>query len=379
MRADRPTSNPSDERLRYRWLILAAMGMGVACFDGADAQGLPCRTDADCGVNQSCVEGFCGGAPDTSSAGSSTSTTSVDDSSSTSTTDADSSSGSTGPISGCGNDVVEEGEECDPGTAGESADCNSNCTLAQCGDGYTNAAAGEECDDGDPSPYDGCTDQCFAAFFFDDVEQDPATTMKWMMPAGGWMPTDGMWFSGDYPSESGVANLTTFGFAFPAGPPPEGMSYQLRVRHRYRFDNNEDDHDPMVCKAVYNSDGGMIFIRPENQENMEQPIGPPFLDGVELDDDAGCGALGQPLNPLFEDVMPPLAYSGVSNSDNMLEESIIMLPPDVPGGQDVQLVFKVGYDCANCWGETPATGAGWYIDEVVVAPFPGGPPPPMGG
>lgn len=71
----------------------------------------------------------------------------------------------------CGDDVVDEGEECDgeywcrdnckPGTCGdgildpkehcddatESEECNADCTWSYCGDGIVNRAAGEECDD----------------------------------------------------------------------------------------------------------------------------------------------------------------------------------------------------------------------------------------
>ncbi len=51
-----------------------------------------------------------------------------------------------GGTQGCGNGVVDGGEECDDG--GESAACNADCTAARCGDAQVNAAAGEACDDG---------------------------------------------------------------------------------------------------------------------------------------------------------------------------------------------------------------------------------------
>ena len=38
----------------------AAFGLG-ACFDGVDAEGLPCENNNQCGVGQSCVDGYCGG------------------------------------------------------------------------------------------------------------------------------------------------------------------------------------------------------------------------------------------------------------------------------------------------------------------------------
>ncbi len=128
--------------------------------------------------------------------------TSIDPSTSLTTTDptiADSSeSSSTGPAPMCGNDEVEEGEECDnggadmycdgdctmvvcgdgyenfpageycdPGGDGETALCNSDCTTAMCGDMIVNAAAGEECDDGEATI--NCNSDCTSASCGDGV------------------------------------------------------------------------------------------------------------------------------------------------------------------------------------------------------------------
>jgi hypothetical protein len=52
---------------------------------------------------------------------------------------------------GCGNGIVDPGEDCDAGSGGvprNSAACNSDCTFAKCGDTITNPAAGEACDEG---------------------------------------------------------------------------------------------------------------------------------------------------------------------------------------------------------------------------------------
>jgi hypothetical protein len=50
--------------------------------------------------------------------------------------------------SGCGDGVVDNGEDCD--SAGvDTATCDGgNCTFAECGDGYLNTQNNEECDDG---------------------------------------------------------------------------------------------------------------------------------------------------------------------------------------------------------------------------------------
>jgi len=52
----------------------------------------------------------------------------------------------------CGDGVVQAGETCDPGDAGETATCDSDCTPVACGDNVVNLTAGEDCD-----PPDGTT------------------------------------------------------------------------------------------------------------------------------------------------------------------------------------------------------------------------------
>ena len=70
-------------------------------------------------------------------------------------------------IPGCGNGVVDPGEDCDD--LGESATCDDDCTDAMCGDGLLNPTAGEECDDGNPDDGDGCAADC-------TEETEPGTT-----------------------------------------------------------------------------------------------------------------------------------------------------------------------------------------------------------
>ncbi len=67
----------------------------------------------------------------------------------------------------CGNDELDEGEECDDGDKnGEHAACTPNCTVAKCGDGFTfmgsdDPAENEECDEGAENADDGvCTTNC---------------------------------------------------------------------------------------------------------------------------------------------------------------------------------------------------------------------------
>lgn len=60
----------------------------------------------------------------------------------------------------CGNGIVEEGEECDPGAdqIGSEHACTSECLMNVCGDG--NHGPAEGCDDGNTVDGDGCTALC---------------------------------------------------------------------------------------------------------------------------------------------------------------------------------------------------------------------------
>ena len=66
---------------------------------------------------------------------------------------------------GCGDGVVDDGEECDDGNRRSDDEC-IYCRNAYCGDGYvmTNpinpALAPEQCDDGNTDDGDGCSSEC---------------------------------------------------------------------------------------------------------------------------------------------------------------------------------------------------------------------------
>lgn len=79
----------------------------------------------------------------------------------TATTDppiADSSESSTGAPAECGNNVIDEGEECDNG--GSDLYCDGDCTVVECGDGYENFPAGEYCDPGAAGETALCNNDC---------------------------------------------------------------------------------------------------------------------------------------------------------------------------------------------------------------------------
>jgi cysteine-rich repeat protein len=65
-------------------------------------------------------------------------------------------------LPGCGDGVVDMGEECDDANDSNEDACLNNCTLNQCGDGYLRSET-EECDDGNTANDDGCTNTCDAA------------------------------------------------------------------------------------------------------------------------------------------------------------------------------------------------------------------------
>lgn len=376
----RPSSRKAGVGVVARALVVVAVSaVGASCFDGADALGLPCLGDAECGQGQRCEQGFCGGPPATSTE----TTAPVDSSSSGSSTAASTGSSadeSTGPLPGCGNGVLESGEECDPGPAGDAAECDYDCTVVMCGDGYANLEAGEECDDANDAMVDDCTPQCRATLFWDDMQRNPLSNGEWEVPVipmydfmgapffledgWRWEARPGSWSSGPYSLSSGTAQIITRPIEFPPDP-GMGFHYELQLRHHLRFDGNlmdggcDDEHTT--------SDGGVVWIMEEG--GLLRPAGPPLGHPDTLDNPGDCSGsmvMPEPDNPLYDPRMPRPVYSG--NSGVAFTDDTLVLP-DV-AGTTVRLVFEVSYDCYNCWGPVAPMGAGWLIDEVVVAAVP---------
>ncbi len=61
--------------------------------------------------------------------------------------------------SGCGNGVLESGEQCDDGNTNNNDACTNSCLDAVCGDGIIRTGI-EECDDGNINGGDGCSPSC---------------------------------------------------------------------------------------------------------------------------------------------------------------------------------------------------------------------------
>lgn len=61
-------------------------------------------------------------------------------------------------VPACGNEVLDDGEDCDDGNALEGDGCDSNCTFSGCANAI--AAPDEECDDGNLGDGDGCASDC---------------------------------------------------------------------------------------------------------------------------------------------------------------------------------------------------------------------------
>ncbi|MCX4240974.1 hypothetical protein [Paraliomyxa miuraensis] len=354
-------------------VALASLG-ATSCFDGADALGLPCREDADCGKGQRCEAGVCGGPTATGDASTTVMTSAESSSSGTSLDGSSSSSGeSTGTLPGCGNGVIDEGEDCDPGTGLDAADCDADCSAVECGDGHPNLEAGEDCDDANDSDVDACTSECRATLLFDGMDQpgmwmteipswtDPGSGMSFML-SSGWqhgLPEPGSWQSGVYSESSGTARLISPPIAF-APEPGSGFHYELRFRHRFRFDGNPMDVGPTACPLPLRGDGAVVWVMDEAGMPMQR-VGPPPSSPDQLDDLGGCAIGVNPTNPLYEQGGP--VYTSIINWTDAA------LPLPGVEGMTVRLVFEIGYDCANCWQSNAPLGAGWAIDDVVVAPF----------
>ena len=103
---------------------------------GGGGEGEPCLPDESCDPGLFCIDGTCVSSDGT-----------------------------------CGNEILDEGEECDAGDANSNLGptCTESCTLPVCGDGF--AQPGEECDDANDVPGDGCNPGCLDSGCGDGFEE----------------------------------------------------------------------------------------------------------------------------------------------------------------------------------------------------------------
>jgi len=78
--------------------------------------------------------------------------------------------------SGCGNGVVNWGEECDDGNNFPGDGCSKFCEREYCGDGIVNNG-NEDCDDGNTEDGDGCSSSCI-------IEGSSCPSLQMIVQAG---------------------------------------------------------------------------------------------------------------------------------------------------------------------------------------------------
>ncbi len=403
---------------RGRALVMLAAGalagwIPVACFNGADAQGLPCEIDAQCGIGQACIEGVCGGRQGDPACGDFV----VDDdeecdlgSENSPTGDCTPScmlpacgdgflqvgeecdDGDTVPGDGCspaclfescGDGVMDAGEECDQGSAnndegdcttlctlatcgdgwvhmgvepcdpGEepSASCDVDCTVPMCGDGLHNPAAGEACDPGEAPDSAQCASNCTVPRFFDDVEDGNV----------GWT-VESLVVS---PAPAGVVDWSINTMVFASGSrawkakgqpvlPNDGVS---DVRLISPVIDLRGAQTPVRLSLMHRYEFDNLAGEEGDGGIVELSVeGGPWM-ALAPDGDypgtiasTGCGAQSNPLQGQS-------AYVGTTNGAFVAESFDL----STAAGQQVRLGFRVAHDCGN-----QAAAEGWFIDDFMV-------------
>lgn len=367
-------------------------GLGVlllaGCFVGSAADGLPCRTDADCGIGVACMEDpsasalCCGGTCSTSAGtrgSSGTTTTETDPSSSSGTVGMESSSGgsgnsTTGPM--CGNGVVDEGEECDPGA---KRPCSDDCLL--CGNGVVEDD--ELCDPGQVAQGVTCEDACHRLVLLSWDMDSPAMqvevdferpafetradgTLRWRRSADVSAPlTSGPYFmpDGGPPLDPSMgwpqALLLTRPLEFPALT--EADEVVVSIDHAYMLNSDDAprffDHGRVdLVPAGAASTRAWTRLLPEEGEggepNCEGAVPPPVVDCYP--------PRSTPSEPFCDPGFDRwLVGEGMDN---------VKLPIDggLVSGQTLQVSFRLRYDCGTLTSGTDAVDDAWALNALSV-------------
>lgn len=378
----------------------------TGCFTGADAKGLPCNADLDCGVDDRCIDGYCGGAPatattiDPTTESSSSSSTSVDPT--TGDLPCDNPAWQCVPVMPgvpdencdgdctdprCGDNVLNEpaGEQCDDGVDNmptNSEECDYDCTFIACGDGVINTMAGTEgCEDDDPlDDFDGCTADCqvpavMETFNLSDgawtsvpydlssYRGDPEWGNFTDVDTSGWTWNGSAWTSGAIPyfgvqpmtdqrNYAATTRLVSAPFDLPDAVPP-GFRLELHFEHSMSIESEGCTQDP-----ARNGDGGVVRLLADSDDILTPEGGYMDIDGI-------CVMSADPedtLNPL--DVENDIAFTGE------LDGPVVVDLTEHLGRTDVQLVFEFGLDCVHCVDPNIFSPSVWTIDDVIVAAYP---------
>jgi cysteine-rich repeat protein len=158
--------------LLFCWASLSVAASGCGDDASSSAQETSADTSSSGADTSSSGADTSSSGADTSSSGADTSSSGADTSSSgadTSSSGADTSSSGADAV-GCGDGIIQTGEQCDDGNAQSGDGCDDQCqqeaTAPRCGDGAirTDIQQGfpgaEECDDGNLTPNDGCDGNC---------------------------------------------------------------------------------------------------------------------------------------------------------------------------------------------------------------------------